>query len=404
MKGNIFSRYDRQIWVLVIGSLINAFGFSIAYPFISLYLYGYKGIPMGSVGFALMVAAVAGALTQVVSGELCDRVGRKIMMNIGLLIQMVAFTLLGFAVISDAGYDEFLILLTLREIAGGLYRNIPQVMVADVAGPGERIGAFSLIRIGANLGFAIGPVIGGIMAMHSYSLMFFMTAVTSGIYMIISLVILRDTLPGITGKLIRLEHMSPWMDRPFIIFCAVSGLIMLVYSQMMTTFSSYSGIFANVPESQIGLLFSLNGLMIVFFQYPVARYLEHFRLTTSLAAGSSIYAIGFVIVGFCTDFRGLLFAMFIISVGELVITPPSMAIVAQMAPSDMRGRYMSVAGVLSNGGIAFGPMVGGYLMDFYSARIEMMWIILGGIAILCMAGFIFLRSRVSFEVDRPTAI
>lgn len=398
MGESIFSRYDRQVWVLVAGSFINSFGFSIAYPFISLYLYKYMGIPMSSVGFALMFAAIVGGIAQIIGGELCDRFGRKIMMNIGLLFQSISFGLLALAVTMHLSFFSFLAILTLREAAGGLYRNVPMVMVADVASVGDRNGAFSLLRIGGNLGFAIGPVLGGVFAMYSYSIMFMATAITSGLYMLISLFLLRDTLPGI-GTGVKPGDISPWHDKLFLLYCGISAVVSVVYAQMLTTYGTYSGSFVHIPESHIGLLFSLNGFMVVFFQYPVAIYIERFKLTTSLAAGAMLYAIGFGMVGFCNGFWQLFLAMFIISMGELIFTPPSMTIVSQMASIEARGRYMSLSGVFGNAGFAFGPMIGGYLMDVYSSHIETAWLIMGALAFSCVPWFMLLRKRLRPEID-----
>ena len=77
MRQNLLSRYDRQVWMLLGGSLISSFGISIAYPFISLYLFKYRGVSMGDVGLALLVAAMVGLLGQYLSGDLCDRMVGK---------------------------------------------------------------------------------------------------------------------------------------------------------------------------------------------------------------------------------------------------------------------------------------------------------------------------------------
>jgi len=195
MAESVFRRYDRQVWILVAGSLLNTFGTSIAYPFVSLYLYKYQGVSMTNVGLALLAAAAAGGLVSVGAGELCDRFGRKIMMNIGLFFQMVSFALMGYAIMAGWGFSGFTLLMVLKEISGGLYRNVPQVMVADTVAPGDRSGAFSLLRIGGNLGFALGPIFGGTLASYSYAAMFIITALTSGAYMLISLYLLHDTRP-----------------------------------------------------------------------------------------------------------------------------------------------------------------------------------------------------------------
>ena len=93
------------MWILVGGSLINSFGFSIAYPFISLYLYLYRGIPMAEVGLALLIATLVGSLGQIAGGELCDRLGRKVVMNLGLALNTLAFTLLTAAIFFNVDYS-----------------------------------------------------------------------------------------------------------------------------------------------------------------------------------------------------------------------------------------------------------------------------------------------------------
>jgi MFS family permease len=380
--------------------LINSFGFSLAYPFISLYLYLYRGIPMADVGLALLAAAVVGALGQIAGGELCDRFGRKVMMNAGCGLNAIAFALITAAILLESSYAVFLALLCLRELAGGLYRNVPMVMIADVVPPGDRNGAFSLIRIGGNLGFALGPVLGGIIALHSYALMFAVPVVTSVVYLFISAFLLRDTRPEQcdTGAG-RGDGGRVWQDRPFVLFCLVSAAATIVYAQMLTTFSTYSGSYGQIDESLIGLLFSLNGLMVVFFQYPVAALLGRFRLTTSLIAGTLLYAIGFSLVGLSIGFWPLFACMFVISVGELVFTPPSMNIVSRMASPESRGRYMSVSSVVGNAGFAFGPAVGGFLMDWFKADIATMWFLLGALVFACGFGFLLLRATMDRKID-----
>ncbi|WP_424356910.1 MDR family MFS transporter [Methanocella sp. MCL-LM] len=404
MSEGIFKRYDKQIWILTGGSLINSFGFSIAYPFISLYLFKYRGIPMTDIGMALLIAAVIGLGGQLIGGELCDRIGRKAVMGIGLALNAVAFGLLTAAILFQANYFVFLALLCLREIAGGLYRNVPTVMVSDVAAPGDRNGAFSLLRIGGNLGFALGPIVGGVLATYSYAYMFAVTMITSTIFLLITIFLMRDTRPEKCGVTMAKGPANILADHPFLWFCIVSAAISLVYSQMLSTFGTYSGSYGQINETMIGLLFSLNGFMVVFLQYPIAVFLERFKLTTSLIAGSLLYAAGFGIVGLCTGFWPLFLCMFVISMGELVFTPPSMNIVARMASPENRGRYMSISGVLGNVGFAIGPFIGGFLMDVFSESIAFMWFILGLLAVVCVLGFLVLRSTVSGEIDRSEGV
>ncbi len=230
MRRSLLSRYDRQVWILLGGALISSFGFSIAWPFVSLYLFKYRGVSMGGVGIALLIAALVGLVGQYISGGLCDRVGRKVVMGLGLALNTVAFGLLTCAIILNLDYTAFVVLLCFREISGGLYRNIPNVMVADLTGPSDRNGAFSLLRIGINLGFALGPLLGGLMALYSYAAMFAAATIASVVYLTITIFLLRDTKPRHPVPSRLTNDSSVWHDRQFLLFCVVTAAVSLVYS------------------------------------------------------------------------------------------------------------------------------------------------------------------------------
>ena len=138
----------------------------------------------------------------------------------------------------------------------------------------------------------------------------------------------------------------------------VTAGVSLLYSQMQTTFSTYAGSYGGIDESMIGLLFSLNGIMIVLLQYPVSIFIERFKLTTSLTVGHVLYAVGFGIVGLCSGFLQLAACVFIISLGELVYSPSSLNVVVRMASPESRGRYMGFACFMGKVGFALGPAHG----------------------------------------------
>jgi MFS family permease len=404
VRRNLRSRYDRQVWVLLGGSLISSFGISIAYPFISLYLFKYRGVSMGDVGLALLVAAAVGLLSQYLSGDLCDRIGRKAVMVAGLAMNTIAFVLLAGAISLNLGYAAFVLLLCFRELSGGLYRNIPNVMIADLVGPGDRTRAFSMLRIGINIGFALGPVLGGLMALYSYTAMFAAAAVASAVYLAIALFLMRDTKPRhpIPSRLS--NDSSVWGDHQFLLFTVIVLAVSLVYSQMQTTFTTYAGSYGGIDESMIGLLFSLNGILIVLLQYPVSIFIERFKLTTSLAVGTLLYAVGFGIVGLCSGFWQLAGCVIIVSLGELVYSPPSLNIVVRMSSPESRGRYMGFSCFMGKVGFALGPAIGGLLMDRLAGEISFMWLAIGGLGVACVFGFLFLRSRVYKEIDKSAGV
>ena len=92
----LFQR-DRRLLHLFLGRVLASVGFSIVIPFLSLYLHGTRGVPMSMVGGVFFIAALAGAVGQIVGGELSDRRGRKFVLICSQLVRAVAFFGLGFA-------------------------------------------------------------------------------------------------------------------------------------------------------------------------------------------------------------------------------------------------------------------------------------------------------------------
>jgi MFS family permease len=395
----MFSKIDRQVWLLTIGSMINILGVSIAFPYVSLYLFKYRGVPMGDVGLALMLASAIGGFAMIGAGKLCDAIGRKIVLNFGLLLQVASYCLLGYSVMEKMDLPYFIVFFILTQVASGISRNIPMVMVADVVCAEEQNEAYSFLKIGSNVGFAIGPLAGGLLAMYSYGMLFYATAVLSAIYVIFSALLLKETRPAASGHCDTVPAASAYKDAPFMVFCIVGAVLFVVYAQMFTTFGSFAGGVIGVPESEIGMMFSLNGIMIVLLQYPVTRIFSRFRLTTSLAIGSLLYAAGFGMVGLCTDAYQLAACIGVITLGEIVFSPPSMTIVAHMSSPENRGIYMSVSGFFTGAGFAVGPLIGGTLMDIFSAKLEVMWAVIGFFAMICVIGFLYLRTAVTKELD-----
>jgi MFS family permease len=146
-----------------------------------------------------------------------------------------------------------------------------------------------------------------------------------------------------------------------------------------------------VPESQFGWILTANALMVVLFQYSITRVADRYPHLPVLAVGSLFYAAGVGAVALGASFPAFLIAMLILTIGEMLTIPTATALTANLAPADMRGRYMSVYGL--TWGIAFGigPVLGAQLND----RIAPVTIWYGGlvIGVIAALGFALLARR-----------
>jgi MFS family permease len=394
---------DRRVWILFAGMALNQFGMSIVMPFISIYLFLYEGTPATLVGFAMFFSTAVGALFQLIGGEACDRFGRRAVLVGGLLLLIVSFLLLGWSVSIHAPYIYYLVFLTLTRIAVGLFKPIPNVIAADIVPPDQRLEAFGVLRIATNVGFATGPVVGGLMALLSYSSMFYLTAVTSTCYLLLVLRYIGDTRTCRPEKGRSHGMRTIFADRPFMAFALLTFAVAIVYSQMYSPMSMYAGL-RGLTEPEVGLLFAINGLMVVVAQYFVTLVTDRYRMTLSMGFGTLLYAVGFTLAAVSTSFPMLAVCIFIITMGELCYQPSLITLTANMSGRESRGRYQGFSGLMNTLGFAIGPLIGGLLLDSFRTSPGIVWIVVGLAGLLCATGFIYLRKMVPPEKNTAMLI
>ncbi len=355
------AEYPFQFWILFCGRFIGSAGGSLVWPFMTIYLRQRLNIPLTTVGLLFAVSSGVGLVSQFIWGPVIDRFGRKTALLVGLaneVVVMVAFGLLD-------SLEAFAILIALSGLIEPSSRIASNTIVADIIEPERRPGAYALLRMIANLGVAIGPAIGGFIATRSYLLSFMAAAASAATFLLLSTLFIKETKPEVEGE--RDEAMEGYgrvlRDYPFLAFCGAYTLLGIAYAQMMTLLPVYIKEGYGILESRYGFIMATNAAMVVLFQYSITRVTERYRAAPVLAAGALFTALGVGSVALGNSFPLFLMSMAILTIGEMLIIPTSVSLVADMAPVTMRGRYMGVYGL--TWGIAFGvgPILGGYLND-----------------------------------------
>jgi MFS family permease len=398
----IFGSYDRRIWVLFYGRIISATGFSIVIPFLSIYLYSNLQVSMTDIGLIFLASSAIGAFGQIIGGEVCDRIGRRKVMFTAMGLRSIVFLGLGLVIAVGLGYYYIAVLIIASSFIGSLFDPASNAMVADVVEPSVRLEAYGLLRIGQNIGWTLGPLIGGLMAVFSYSSLFVLTAMTSAtVAFIIMFMITESVKCPDRGDRFRPRDLGHVLANPlFSGFCITTAFVFLVMAQMSSVYSVFSENVVGLKTYEIGYLYAINGLIVVFFQMPMARFLSHFRMTSTLMVGSAVYALGYFSVAFAQDFYFLGLSMVVISVGEIITSPSSMNLVANLSPEKERGRYMGVFGLFTNFGWSMGPLVGGILMDAYVKTPVFLWAGVAVFAWIGVVGFAIIHGKIGENYDR----
>jgi MFS family permease len=371
--------YPSQFWLMASGLLISSAGSSMIWPFLMIYVSEKLDLSLSTVSTLITINATTGLLTSFIAGAIADRLGRKPVMVLSLAVNG-----LGYLFMSQAHtYLGFAILMLVMGASNPLYQVGADAMLADMIGQEKRTNAYAIIRMVNNAGIAIGPAVGGFLASRSYAYAFLGAAAGMLIYSLLLFLHAQETLSKPTPMMEKSVfdgfggYERVFRDRPYIIFAFLVGIGLIAPAMLWSLMAVYTKQNFNLPERMFGWLPTTNALMCVFVQLFVTRISRRFKPLPVIAIGMLTYALGVGSVALMRTFWGFWGSMVLMSFGELILIPTVSKYIADLAPIDMRGRYMSFYWFAWGIARASAPLIGGFLNDSISPRA--IWI--GGLSI-----------------------
>ncbi len=392
---NTYHEYPQNFWVLVGALFIDRVGGSLVYPFLALFITEKFNVGMTQVGAIFAIHAGGAFFGNMVGGAFADKFGRKTMLIIGLVFSAAVSILMGFINDWELFYGLAFVTGLLSEFGGPAV----QAMMADILPPDKRPDGFGILRVVINLSVTIGPAIGGLLAGIDYLLLFITDTLVSLMTALIVLIKLPETKPALLqGQ--KEETVAQSLggysrvlkDKVFLAVIFLTTFTAIVYRQMSSTLSVFLRDVHGVLPRLYGYLLSMNAAMVVLFQFPVTRRVKRFHPLAIMAAGNVLYAVGFGLFGFTGQLWQFFAAMAILTVGEMVIAPIMQTMIADLAPQDMRGRYMAAFHVGWGVASAVGPWAAGVVLDNYNPN--WIWYAGGIICSIVALGYFVLKGRV----------
>ncbi len=124
----------------------------------------------------------------------------------------------------------------------------------------------------------------------------------------------------------------------------------------------------HIPEQQFGLIAATNAIMVVLFQIWVTKLTRRYQPLKAMIVGAIFFGVGVGSIALGTGFWAFWVSMVIMTIGELIIVPTTTTYTANLAPPDMRGRYMSIYSLSQGTASGIGPVYGGFLNDNLGPR------------------------------------
>ncbi|MDP2930939.1 MAG: MFS transporter [Chloroflexota bacterium] len=388
LSRDVFARFKPGIWVITALAFLNAVGFAISLPFLSLYLYQERGLSMTAVGAIILVSGLSSGVVQVFGGSLSDRFGRRPLLLSSVAVAALLYAGIAVLIALSAPIWALVLVYTAGRSILVVGRPVSSAMVVDLS-PKERLAeTYGLLRVGQNLGWAAGPAMGGhLLAYLSYAWLFGLAALVGVLSFLLVFLFLRESCSGCTESTKVRSMFAVGKDRAFLGFTLLSLLIFIVQGQMISTLSVFSVDRVGFTTAEYGLLLTMNGLVVVLFQYPTARAINHFAKYRTLALGSLFYAFGYFFIGRTESFILALVAMVVITIGEIIYSPITLAVVGELSSESWRGRYMGFYSLSETLGLSIGPLLGGVLLDGFPDSSLFIWGTIALLALLAAFGF-----------------
>lgn len=392
----------RAMILLSVANGLLLFGYGLSLPFFTVYLISQKGMSASWAGLIIALSSLSRSFSSALAGELSDAFGRKNIMLWGLGLEVAAMLGLALCIEHNAHLGWILVTYFLTAFLGAAFRPASNAWVSDNTTPKQRVEAFGIIRIGVNLGWALGPAVGGFLVRYSYSYAFYFTALAYALTVLYVQRTLQDKSAA-TGQSRRPNFVSlitSLKDSKLAKICFYVLLITAVNSQLVVGLSVHCHTYLNMPEYYIGWFFTINGLATILLQYPASKMMEKMRLSTALFLGCLLYAVGYGSVGFFDTFLPIAFGVFLASVGELIVNPAEQTITSNITDSRTRGRYLGMIMVFYNLGSSVGFFAAGWLGQYVApVFLAGPWLIIGAVGLLAGVGFLRLRRDLTDEQD-----
>jgi predicted MFS family arabinose efflux permease len=352
------------------GGLVNAFGNGITFPFVVIYLHNVRGFSLGTAGLVLATNGVFSLVASPVAGWLSDRIGGRLTLA-GALVLMAA-GVASLALVHEP-WQAFLAMAVVGWGNGSFWPS-QSTMLVGLAPRERRHAAYALQRVSRNLGIGLGGVTGGLIATTtnptSFTVLFVVDALTFLGFVVVLAFVPDPELPPQQEGARAGRYLDVLRDRLLLGIVGLNVLFVSAGYAQMELLPVFAKNEAGVTERAIGFIFLVNTIVVVLAQLPIAHLLEGRRRMPGLALMTVLWAAAWLIVFFCgatleslAAATGFALAGFVFGLGECFQGPTQGALVANLAPPRLRGRYMALSTISWEIGFVVGPAIGGFVLD-----------------------------------------
>ena len=378
---NDYRNFPKSIYFLFLSRIINSMGAFVG-PLITLLLTDKIGLSTGEAGFYVTLSIALFVPASMIGGYLSDRFNRKITLCLLTFMQALCYLI--------CGLIELSMTVPLLLLAASFFSSAAQssssAMTADLSNRNNRQCAFSLLYLGNNIGFSVGPLIAGFLYKNYLPLLFIGDALTTIVSVIVIFLNVPDTKPVYDiNEEVSLEDferaevgsaIAALFRRPqIIVFGIISMFLSFSYSQVHFSLPLYSNAVFGIDRGAriFGVLMSTNGIVVVLMTIFIIGNTKKFDASFNVALSAVFWAVGLGMLYFVSTFSMMILSTIIWTIGEILNVTNIGVYIANNSPKSHRARFNSLYGIISGAGQAMGPIIiGKYLIN---NPIKNVWVI-----------------------------
>lgn len=376
--------------MLALVMLINRAG-SMVLPFLGVYMTDHLHFSIENTGVVLSFFGIGSVLGSWLGGMITDKIGEYKVQYLSLLLSVPLFCLIPIfnTEVGVAG------IILAQSIVSETFRPANSVAITKYARPENITRAFSLNRMAVNLGFSIGPALGGILSAISYEFLFFsnaFAALAAGL-MYIWFFGKRNKLAKLRAKkvkeaiIIKKEN-SPYKDRKFLVYCFFCMLFSICFFQLFSTLTIFYKDTAHLSQQSIGYILGYSGFLIVLLEMGFVQIAEkYFSLAITMLLGTFICGFSYAMIAFDYSMITLIISMTLLCIGEIWTLPFMSTITAMRSGKNNKGAYMGLNGISFSIAFIITPYIGTMLAQKFG--FNALWIGTGVLATGIAIAFYF---------------
>jgi MFS family permease len=379
---------DRQVLTLAVARMTESVGNSFLIVVLPLFI-GSEGVGgstfgLGEVALTGIVLSLFGFVNsplQPLTGRLSDRTGRR---KVFVLVGLVLIGVASFSYSLATAYWHLLALRVLQGLAGALIIPTTVALVNDLATESNRggnMGTYNTFRLA---GFGAGPIAAGAVvaagpyafdlgatrvAFGGFDAAFYFATLTATLSFVLVTLLVRDpetpeseAAESVGGVGIRDRAGRGMLDPVFTL--GVVTFLMAAGVALFATLGSIVNPRLGQGPTMFGLQFAAFILAQILLQAPIGRATDFYGRKRFIVIGMVLLVPTTFVQGIILDPWLMFLARFLQGVAGAMVFAPALALAGDLAPDGQSGSTLSVLTMAFGFGVAFGPLLSGFLVGF----------------------------------------